>query len=224
MRPAPHLCPPPTLPTATHPPHLQAVVAQEFHLPPRSLHPVWLAFQPGEHAFYQQARPAFWRATGWWDAGAAGRRWATVGSVLQAALGAPCRPCRPHLPANSTPWGPAQVVERARQSREELASFRQQQEDGGSDDGGGTPAARRSRKRAAAKRGERLELAAAENLTQLRLACIHPQVRAGRRCGAGGGGAWLGLPLHVQRCAPAGRAGLQVSGTCLPPAHPSRCS
>lgn len=105
------------------------MVAQEFHLPPRSLHPVWLAFQAGERAFYEQ------------------------------------------------------VVERARQSREELATFRQQQEGGGGDDGGGTPAARRSRKRAASKRGERLELAAAENLTQLRLACIHPQVGGRAACG-----------------------------------------
>ena len=35
---------------------LQAVVAQEFHLPHRSLRPTWLHFQPGERAFYEQAR------------------------------------------------------------------------------------------------------------------------------------------------------------------------
>lgn len=36
---------------------MQAVVAQEFHLPHRTLKPVWLGFQPGERAFYEQARP-----------------------------------------------------------------------------------------------------------------------------------------------------------------------
>ena len=70
-------------------------------------------------------------------------------------------------------------MEKARQSREELASFRQQQEapvDSGDDDKPASPAARRTLKRRAAKQAERLELAAADNLTQLRLSCIHPQV------------------------------------------------
>ncbi len=34
----------------------KSVVAQEFHLPHRTLRPTWLAFQAGERAFYEQAR------------------------------------------------------------------------------------------------------------------------------------------------------------------------
>lgn len=32
----------------------KSVVAQEFHLPHRTLRPTWLAFQAGERAFYEQ--------------------------------------------------------------------------------------------------------------------------------------------------------------------------
>jgi len=87
----------------------------------------------------------------------------------------------------------SQVVEKTRQAREELLSFRQQQQRGsdGEDDEDFTvaaasatasakptsPAVLRSRKRRQAKQCEKLELAAAENISQLRLACIHPQVR-----------------------------------------------
>ena len=105
--------------------NIKAVVAQEFHLPHRTLKPVWLSFKPGERAFYEQ------------------------------------------------------VVEQARTARAELDSFRLAQEDGPEDDDGtlASPAARRTAKRRAAKLEERLETAAADNLTQLRQACIHPQVR-----------------------------------------------
>lgn len=34
----------------------KSVVAQEFHLPHRTLRPTWLAFQAGERAFYDQVR------------------------------------------------------------------------------------------------------------------------------------------------------------------------
>ena len=73
-----------------------------------------------------------------------------------------------------------QVVDETRKTREALITFRQQQE--GQAQGGlgadepTSPAAQRTRKRSQAKQGERLQLAAAENLTQLRLACTHPQV------------------------------------------------
>lgn len=65
---------------------------------------------------------------------------------------------------------PTQVVERARQSREELATFRQQQAEGPDGDDGelASPAKRRAAKRRASKQAERLELAAADNLSQVR--------------------------------------------------------
>jgi hypothetical protein len=93
------------------------------------------------------------------------------------------------------------VVEKARQARQELAEFRRRQghpadtaaddeEQGGGDGGPVSPAQARTRKRRQAKQSERLELAAADNLSQLRLACIHPQV--GRASGDGEErGAWL---------------------------------
>lgn len=62
------------------------------------------------------------------------------------------------------------MVERARQSREELATFRQQQAEGPDGDDGelASPAKRRAAKRRASKQAERLELAAADNLSQVR--------------------------------------------------------
>lgn len=75
-------------------------------------------------------------------------------------------------------------MEAARAAREELASFRQAQaEPEDSDEYEGrqaTPAAKRGRRQKAAKQATRLQDAAADNLTQLRLACIHPQARVGR--------------------------------------------
>ena len=79
-----------------------------------------------------------------------------------------------------------QVVDETRQAREALLAFRQQQEgqrqgqDGLGADEPTSPAAEKTRKRRQAKQGERLQVAAADNLTQLRLACTHPQVR--RHC------------------------------------------
>ena len=69
-----------------------------------------------------------------------------------------------------------QVVEKTRQAREELVSFRQQQGQDSGRPAAASPAAERTRRRQQAKQGERLQLAAADNITQLRLACIHPQV------------------------------------------------
>ncbi|PRW05825.1 E3 ubiquitin- ligase SHPRH [Chlorella sorokiniana] len=124
----------------------KSVVAQEFHLPHRTLWPTWLAFQAGERAFYEQ------------------------------------------------------VVERARQSREELATFRQQQAEG-SDGGDGeltSPAKRRAAKRRASKQAERLELAAADNLSQLRQACIHPQLTRAWREMAAEGQLGMGTTLSME--------------------------
>lgn len=62
------------------------------------------------------------------------------------------------------------MVEQARQSREELALFQRQQEEGPEGEDGGelaSPAKRRAAKRRAAKQAERLQLAAADNLTQV---------------------------------------------------------
>lgn len=61
------------------------------------------------------------------------------------------------------------MVERARQSREELATFRQQQAEGpdGDDSELASPAKRRAAQRRASKQAERLELAAADNLSQV---------------------------------------------------------
>lgn len=70
-----------------------------------------------------------------------------------------------------------------REARQQLEEFRQRQGAGSDEDeelgGSGkrsTPAALRTRKRRQAKQGERLESAAVDNISQLRLACIHPQV------------------------------------------------
>ena len=94
-----------------------------------------------------------------------------------------------------------ELIEEMGKARQELLTFRQQQQQlegadpalgllGSLEDGGvaavaaaavpTSPAAERTRKRQQAKLGERLELAAGESITQLRLACIHPQV-----CGRG---------------------------------------
>lgn len=81
-------------------------------------------------------------------------------------------------PAPASP-SPCQVVEAARAAREELATFRAAQEEP-QGEWEGTPAAKRGRRQRAAKQAERLELAAADNLSQLRLACIHPQARRAR--------------------------------------------
>lgn len=112
----------------------------------------------------------------------------------------PCSsPCRPpphphphHTTPTHLPHTPPQVVEKTREARQQLEEFRRRQElgsDEDDDEGGGggkrsTPAALRTRKRRQAKQGERLESAAVENISQLRLACIHPQV-GGRRGGTG---------------------------------------
>lgn len=99
--------------------------------------------------------------------------------------GAPWPPTHPptHPTTAPPPPFPGQVVEKTREARQQLEEFRQRQELGSDDDeeydSGGkrsTPAALRTRKRRQAKQGERLESAAVDNVSQLRLACIHPQV------------------------------------------------
>lgn len=89
-----------------------------------------------------------------------------------------------------------QVVELARKSREELDSFQQRQaaSDDEDDEALATPARRRTAKRRAAKLAEKLEAAAADQLTQLRLACIHPQARGCLAPGVGVGTALAALP------------------------------
>jgi hypothetical protein len=155
----------------------KSVVAQEFHLPSRSLKPTWLRFQAGERAFYEQV---------------GGRQVALAPHThMQPRAEAPLQPC---VGGSQSIWMPMhpelcavpalpvmQVVDETRQAREALLNFRQQQEGQGRDGLGAddptSPAAERTRKRRQAKQGERLQPAAADNLTQLRLACTHPQVR-----------------------------------------------
>ena len=62
----------------------KTVVAQEFHLPSRSLKPTWLRFQAGERAFYEQV-------------GARWQRWtrSTRTCTCNEALRHPC--CSPSL-------------------------------------------------------------------------------------------------------------------------------
>jgi hypothetical protein len=79
-----------------------------------------------------------------------------------------------------------QVVEKSREAREELASFRRRQQEGGEAAEGGdqpmaSPGPRASKRTGSGRKAkkpqsERLADAAADNVTQLRLACIHPQV------------------------------------------------
>lgn len=78
-------------------------------------------------------------------------------------------PSTPSRVPSSPPPLPTQVVERAREAREELATFRQQQAEGpdGEDGELASPAKRRAAKRRASKQAERLELAAADNLSQV---------------------------------------------------------
>jgi hypothetical protein len=71
----------------------------------------------------------------------------------------------------------AQVAEETRNARDELLSFRHGLLDSGDDAEVPTSAAKaRSCKRRHAKQGEKLQQLASEGLSQLRLACIHPQV------------------------------------------------